>query len=430
MSTLSNVVYKKRNRRRRNKRKSRSQCVPGFSSHVNEGGEMVDTYVLLTSSLLESKESIFPANGAADDTESPHLVKNQESFEEDHITCYLKEVAAYPLLSPDEEAELAKNIMSGEMALRELIEENKDKTELLKDLWEEISHAKRNISKFPGVRDKLVTLIIKSLRDAAEREENPGIYSELLEEAERHIAVIELAKHKIIQGNLRLVLNIAKQYRGRGMTFDDLIQEGNMGLIKAVGRYDFSKGYRFSTYATWWIRQSIIRSIYDKTRTIRLPVHFIEMKNLFFKVYHNLLKEYNREPTPNEIAERSKLSLEKIKLISNMSARPISLETPLGEDGQKLADFLEDDSSESPMDDYVKKELSEAIQTILASLHPREEKILRARFGLDGEKPRTLEQIGKDFKVSKERIRQIEKKALNKLRYPMRRDQLKSFMHQ
>ena len=423
---------KGRKRRGRPKKTSRTLREPfgKEAPFITEGGEMLDAYALLTSSLLADKNDEFLPEDIPDETVSSlSLAEEEDTAADDHISCYLREVAAYPLLSAEEEMKLAREIMEGEKALRELVKANRDRSPELQKLWQRISKIIKNVEKFPGVRDKLLTLIMKTLREAAAREEKPGYFSELLSEAEKHIARIESAKHKLIQGNLRLVLNIAKQYRGRGMTFDDLIQEGNMGLIKAVGRYDFSKGYRFSTYATWWIRQSIIRSIYDKTRTIRLPVHFIEMKNLFFKVYHNLLKELNREPTPAEIAEHSKLPLDKVKMIFNMSARPISLETPIGEDGQRLADFIEDESSDSPMEDYARKELMEATRALLASLHPREEKILRARFGMDGEKPRTLEQIGKDFKVSKERIRQIEKKALNKLRHPTRREHLKSFMN-
>ena len=163
---------------------------------------------------------------------------------------------------------------------------------------------------------------------------------------------VDTAKQEMVRANLRLVLSIAKRYRGRGMTFDDLIQEGNMGLIKAVGRFDHTKGNRFSTYATWWVRQSIIRGIYDKTRTIRLPVHFIEMKNLFFKVYYELLKERGREPTPLEISERSKMPVEKVQTVLTLAAEPISLETPIGEGEQSLGDLIEDELAISPIDDF------------------------------------------------------------------------------
>jgi RNA polymerase primary sigma factor len=232
----------------------------------------------------------------------------------------------------------------------------------------------------------------------------------------------------MVKSNLRLVLSIAKRYRGRGMSFDDLIQEGNLGLMKAVGRYDHTKGNRFSTYATWWVRQSIIRGIYDKTRTIRLPVHFIELKNLFFKVFHELVKELGREPTPEEISERANIPEEKVEMVLNLVAQPLSLEMPVGEDEQRLCDFIEDEESESPVEGCEAHELAELTRELLASLQPREEKILRLRFGLNGRPGETLEKIGRNFKVSKERIRQIEKKALRKLRHPSKQETLKPYL--
>jgi len=299
---------------------------------------------------------------------------------------------------------------------------------IMAELNEKIKKLVEHEKTFPGVRDKVLKVVVRTLERAAnEHPENP-LFSTSLARVRAIMRAVDTAKQEMVRANLRLVLSIAKRYRGRGMTFDDLIQEGNLGLLKAVGRFDHTKGNRFSTYATWWVRQSIIRGIYDKTRTIRLPVHFIELKNLFFKVYYELLKELGREPTPAEIAERSKLPVEKVQMVLTLAAQPISLETPIGEDEQRLGDFIEDERALSPVEECSDRELAEVTRTLLSTLQPREEKILRLRFGLDGHQAETLEKIGKIFNVSKERIRQIEKKALRKLKNPNRQACLKTFI--
>ncbi len=351
-----------------------------------------------------------------------------EEFEEDHITCYLKEVASYPLLTQERETELAQIIRGGQDELVQIVEVHAPESRVMADLNEKVMKLLENEKAFPGVRDKVLKVIVRTLeRATADQPQNP-LYEASLFRVRSIMRAIDAAKQEMVRANLRLVLSIAKRYRGRGMTFDDLIQEGNLGLLKAVGRFDHTKGNRFSTYATWWVRQSIIRGIYDKTRTIRLPVHFIELKNLFFKVYYELLKELGREPTPVEIAERSKLPVDKVQMVLTLAAQPISLETPIGEDEQRLGDFLEDDRAASPMEECSDRELAEITRTLLSTLQPREEKILRLRFGLDGQPAETLERIGKIFNVSKERIRQIEKKALRKLKNPNRQACLKTFM--
>ncbi len=268
---------------------------------------------------------------------------------------------------------------------------------IMAELNEKVQKLLEHEKTFPGVRDKVLKVVVRTLERAViDHPENP-IFSTSLARVRAIMRAVDTAKQEMVRANLRLVLSIAKRYRGRGMTFDDLIQEGNLGLLKAVGRFDHTKGNRFSTYATWWVRQSIIRGIYDKTRTIRLPVHFIELKNLFFKVYYELLKELGREPTPVEIAERSKLPVEKVQMVLTLAAQPISLETPIGEDEQRLGDFIEDERALSPVEECSDRELAEVTRTLLSTLQPREEKILRLRFGLDGHPAETLEKIGKSF---------------------------------
>lgn len=349
-------------------------------------------------------------------------------FDEDHVTCYLREVASYPLLTQEREIELAQAIRGGQEQLVKMVEDHAGQSAILADLHGKVERLLAHEKEFPGVRDKILKVILRTLERGAEDHPEEALFAVLLKRVQSIIHLIDTSKQEMVKANLRLVLSIAKRYRGRGMSFDDLIQEGNLGLLKAVGRFDHTKGNRFSTYATWWVRQSIIRGIYDKTRTIRLPVHFIELKNLFFKVFYELVKELGREPMPQEIADRSKLPLEKVQMVLTLAAQPISLETPIGEDEQRLGDFIEDDRAVSPMEECSEKELAEVTRSLLSTLQPREEKILRLRFGLDGQPAETLEKIGQTFKVSKERIRQIEKKALRKLRNPNRQACLRTFM--
>ncbi len=368
---------------------------------------------------------------AGDEAEEDALEGSAEAggeFDEDHITCYLKEVATYPLLTAEREIELAQTIRTGQERLEKMVEENASEERTLLDLHNKIGKLLAHEEAFPGVRDKILKVIVRTLERLAKENSENKAFADLLVESRDIMNRIDMAKHELVSANLRLVLSIAKRYRGRGMSFDDLIQEGNLGLLKAVGRYDHTKGNRFSTYATWWVRQSIIRGIYDKTRTIRLPVHFIELKNLFFKVYYELMKELGREPTAQEIAERANIPVDKVQTVLTLAVQPVSLEAPVGEDEQRLGDFLVDEKAASPLDECSDKELAETTRELLSSLQPREEKILRLRFGLDGHPAETLEKIGKTFNVSKERIRQIEKKALRKLRNPNRQVLLKSFV--
>ena len=304
---------------------------------------------------------------------------------DDPVRMYLKEIGKVDLLTPEQEVELAQKMDAGNAA--------KAQMEELEEMGE-------------------------------------AIPQEVREELNKLIKAGERAKQQLAEANLRLVVSIAKRYVGRGMLFLDLIQEGNLGLIKAVEKFDYTKGYKFSTYATWWIRQAITRAIADQARTIRIPVHMVETINKVIRVNRQLLQELGHDPTPEETAAEMNMPVEKVREILKIAQEPVSLETPIGEEEDShLGDFIPDEDASEPAEAASFTLLKEQLVEVLSTLTPREEKVLKLRFGIEDGRTRTLEEVGKEFNVTRERIRQIEAKALRKLRHPSRSKKLKDFLN-
>jgi RNA polymerase primary sigma factor len=300
-----------------------------------------------------------------------------------------------------------------------------EEIDIVEDISEDISDIESDVVAAEGVAiDDPVRMYLKEIGKV------PLLSAgEEIDIAKRMADGDQEAKQQLAEANLRLVVSVAKRYVGRGMLFLDLIQEGNLGLIKAVEKFDYRKGYKFSTYATWWIRQAITRAIADQARTIRIPVHMVETINKLIRVNRQLLQEYGREPRPDEIAAEMGISEEKVREIIKVAQEPVSLETPIGEEEDShLGDFIKDEDAPAPDDMASFTLLKEQLMEVLDTLTPREEKVLRLRFGLDDGKARTLEEVGREFNVTRERIRQIEAKALRKLRHPSRSKKLKDFL--
>ena len=348
----------------------------------------------LTEASVDLFESALSAEGVAID---------------DPVKVYLKEIGRVPLLTPDEEIKLALSIQEGARA-----------AETKQAKFSAVLEIEQNKKISIRERTEAMNAALEGMSDA-QREE--------LKTLDKIIGQGERAKQRLSEANLRLVVSIAKRYVGRGMQFLDLIQEGNLGLIKAVEKFDHTKGFKFSTYATWWIRQAITRAIADQARTIRIPVHMVETINKVKKVSSQLLHQNGHEPTADEISEALEMPVEKVREIMRVAQEPVSLETPIGEEEDShLGDFIPDEDAPVPAEAASHTLLKEQLASVLGSLTPREEKVLRLRFGLEDGRPRTLEEVGKEFNVTRERIRQIEAKALRKLRHPSRSKRLKDFL--
>lgn len=345
------------------------------------------------------------SNDDDDPTDDDLLLESEEDVEvetidlsvpdgvsvEDPVRMYLKEIGKVPLLSAEEEIELAQKMEAGAVASEKIT-------------------------------------ILKGRKEEASEEEKEELQAEI-KELQKDVDLGSDAKKRLAEANLRLVVSIAKRYVGRGMLFLDLIQEGNLGLIKAVEKFDYRKGYKFSTYATWWIRQAITRAIADQARTIRIPVHMVETINKLIRVSRQLLQELGREPSAEEIAEEMNMPVDRVREILKISQEPVSLETPIGEEEDShLGDFIKDDNVPVPADAAAFTLLKEQLEEVLGTLTEREQKVLTLRFGLEDGRARTLEEVGKEFNVTRERIRQIEAKALRKLRHPSRSRKLKDYL--
>ncbi len=349
---------------------------------------------------IEDLSSIVKSVESKDEENGP-ITEGEPTLVDDPVKVYLKEIGKVPLLSGEEEIELAKKMILGNEAAKML------------DLMKQRDEGK------PFAEEDLE--LAESLPDTFSDEE--------LELMNKQIALGEKAKQRLSEANLRLVVSIAKRYVGRGMHFLDLIQEGNLGLIKAVEKFDYEKGYKFSTYATWWIRQAITRAIADQARTIRIPVHMVETINRVMRVSRQLVQELGRDPTSEEIAREINQPEEKVREILKIALDPVSLETPIGEEEDShLGDFIPDDDIPAPVEATSQIMLREQLVEVLSTLTPREAKVLELRFGLRDGRQRTLEEVGKEFNVTRERIRQIESKALRKLRHPSRSRKLKDFL--
>ena len=394
---------------------------------------------------VENAENNNDDMGLADENEEDaeenpaDLKAAMDELLDDPVKNYLKQIGQIPLLSAEQEVELSRRIHAGAEAAH-ILQADRQK-------YDAPEYIKKNSARFSFEEDEnsrsynedLDEDSEKSAEDAEEKAdeekameavENGPLSEERRQELLKTRRDGLNARRSLSEANLRLVVSIAKRYVGRGMLFLDLIQEGNLGLIKAVEKFDYTKGYKFSTYATWWIRQAITRAIADQARTIRIPVHMVETINKVIRVSRQLLQELGHDPSPEEISEEMNMPVDKVREILKIAQEPVSLETPIGEEEDShLGDFIPDEAASEPSEAASFTLLKEQLVDVLSTLTPREEKVLKLRFGIEDGRTRTLEEVGKEFNVTRERIRQIEAKALRKLRHPSRSKKLKDFLN-
>ncbi len=354
-----------------------------------------------------------------EEVQAEQALQEEVIFHPQDITWeYLKGLERISLLTPEKEVELAKRIKEGERQVK-ILETKANRLKAQLGGNGRLSNKQKGKN---GKRSKAINKVA-----ATELKEKTLLYKKMLNRYQQAVFDIQGAKNELIQANLRLVVSIAKRYANRGLSFLDLIQEGNLGLIQAMVKFDYTKGYKFSTYASWWIRAAILRAFAEKSRTIRIPNYLFEIKGKLMKSFKDLVKKLGREPTPQELSKDSGIPLHDVEKILNLIEEPVSLDMPIGEEDSTLEDLIPDEKSLSPGDSLLEKDLVEQIRKLLAGLSPREEKILRLRFGIGEDGECTLEEIGRQFGLSRERIRQIEAKALERLRDPNRYKEIKEY---